>query len=174
MLTETTGSLPVDRSTSEGPTLLSVAQEPNGGWSFGIPPVPNINVEEEVSVPDTVYEPIREPRSLHILRLTTVELIHLRDILSIALPPALEKTVSQALAEKENHVLSEANLWKKVTSACVDAEVPINDNAPDFIVAPGGMPEMRVFEISAEPMDQSDEGSGLVVDPFGSKKGSDD
>ncbi len=85
------------------------------------------------------------------LRLTKFELIHLRDLFSILTPPDAKTTVSQALANTANRQLIEAVLWKKVSALCTDADVAMNDDAPDFIIAPAGPPALAVFELSHDP-----------------------
>jgi len=91
----------------------------------------------------------------HVLRLTKFELLHLRDLFSILLPPDTKKTMSQALADLENRTLVESVLWNKVQRACVDAGLPMEDEAPDYIVAPVSTPEIGVFQLAHEPSVQA-------------------
>lgn len=92
-------------------------------------------------------------KKLHILKLTNFELAHLRDLMSISLPPDISKTMSQALAEHEDRLLVEAFLWRKLTAVCLEAGVPMGDDSPDFIVAPSGTPPLSVYQIASDDED---------------------
>ena len=74
-------------------------------------------------------------RKTYDLRLTKFELVHIRDMFSIVLPPELTKTLSQALCEIEERQSDEESLWKKIVELCVDADIPIGDDAPSYVVA---------------------------------------
>ena len=95
-------------------------------------------------------------KKTHVLRLSKYELVHLRDLFGISLPTDLSRTVSQALADHEERTLVEASLWKKIAQVCNEAEVPLEDEAPDFIVAPTNTPSIGVFQIAEKP-DSHDE-----------------
>ena len=82
------------------------------------------------------------------LTLTKFELLHIRDVFSILLPPDGNKTVSQALAEVEDRTLIETMLWKKIAELCSEADLPLNNEAPDYIVAPTSAPPMGIFHIN--------------------------
>lgn len=98
------------------------------------------------------------------LRLTRLELAHLRDLFGIVLPPEGRKTLSQSLAEIENRPMVETLLWNKISDACELADVPLNEEAPDFIVAPTGTPPIGVFQLASEPDSGDDEeGHGTSV-----------
>jgi hypothetical protein len=84
------------------------------------------------------------------LKLTTTELIHLRDLFGIVLPPDGVKTVSEALASIENRLITESKLWQKIATLCKEAKLPIDDEAPNFVAAPAGPPPMGVFQLNAE------------------------
>lgn len=90
-------------------------------------------------------------RKTYGLRLTKFELLHLRDLFSVLLPPEGQRTMSQALAELESRTLVESVLWKKVSTACVEAGLPMDDDAPDYVVAPASPPPMSVFQLSSDP-----------------------
>lgn len=98
-------------------------------------------------------------RKTYELRLTRSEVAHLRDLFSIVLPPDVKKTLSQHLAELEDRVFVEEKLWDKVSNICKDADVPLDDEAPDYIVAPMGPPPMGVFHFSND----SEDSEGLDV-----------
>ena len=87
----------------------------------------------------------------HMLRLSKFELLHLRDLFSIMLPPDASTTLSAALADSENRVFIESMLWKKISTACIEAEIPMGDEAPDFIIAPTSAPPLGVFQVSSDP-----------------------
>jgi hypothetical protein len=90
-------------------------------------------------------------KKIHLLKLTKYELLHLRDLFSVSLPPDAKKTVSQVLAESENRAFVETNLWNKVSDACKNAELPMGDDAPDYIIAPTSTPSLGIFQIDSEP-----------------------
>jgi len=94
------------------------------------------------------------------LLLTKHELLHLRDLMSIMLPPNGEKTVSQTLAELEDRNLIESMLWDKLSKLCSAANLPLNDEAPDYIVAPVGPPPMSIFHINQDLEQQASQASG--------------
>lgn len=87
------------------------------------------------------------------VRLTKLELLHLRDLFSVMLPPEMKETLSQRLAQLQNRSLVESKLWQKVAMACDEAELPMNDDAPDFVVAVASTPSIGVFELANEPPD---------------------
>jgi hypothetical protein len=89
------------------------------------------------------------------LNLTQTELVHIRDMFSLLLPPELSTTLSQALAASQGRHLEESRLWTKICEACVSAEIPMGDSAPDFIVSVTGTPSIGVFQL-ADNLRQSD------------------
>jgi len=100
-------------------------------------------------------------RKTYELRLTKSELVHLRDLFGVVLPPDTKKTLSQHLAEVEDRVYVEEKLWTKLSDLLRDADLPVDDEAPDFIVAPTAPPAMGVFPLSADDVEvsqMSDEG----------------
>jgi hypothetical protein len=84
------------------------------------------------------------------LKLTKAELIHLRDIMSVVLPPDANITLSQQLAELEDRTPIESLLWKKVYESCKIAGLPLDEEAPDYIIAPATSPTLKVFHMSVE------------------------
>lgn len=90
-------------------------------------------------------------RKTYDLRLTKFELLHLRDMFSVVLPPDASKTLSQALAELEGRTLVESMLWKKIHTAAEAAGLPVGDDAPDYVVAHAGTPALSVFQITTDP-----------------------
>jgi len=91
------------------------------------------------------------------LRLSKFELLHLRDLFSVSLAPEAKQTVSQALAASEERSLVEARLWQTLVAVCREADLPMDDEAPDFVVAANSMPTVGVFRIAQEPNETSDE-----------------
>lgn len=84
------------------------------------------------------------------LSLTKDELIFLRDLFSICLPPKLEKTVSQSLSEIDDRSKLEEAFWKKITSSCEEYGIAIEKMAPDFVLTQTAVPELAVFPIKFE------------------------
>lgn len=82
------------------------------------------------------------------LQLTRFELLHLRDLMAILLPPDGAQTVSQALAASEDRTIIESMLWDKVSKLCMDANLPVESEAPDYIIAPLAPPPMGVFQLN--------------------------
>lgn len=101
-------------------------------------------------------------RKTYDLRLTKFELLHLRDMFSVVLPPDTTKTISQSLADLENRVLIESALWDKISKICAEANLPIGEEAPDYIIAPVSTPAMAVFQLASEPADDHEESAGFV------------
>lgn len=97
------------------------------------------------------------------LALTKLELLHIRDLMSMLLPPNGEKTVSQSLAELENRGLIETRLWGKISNLCQEASLPLNDEAPDYIVAPIAPPPMSVFHINGDGAEATPEAEGSFL-----------
>lgn len=82
------------------------------------------------------------------IRLTALELTHLRDLFSVMLPPQMNATVSQKLASLEHRPMIEARLWEKVVKKCEAAGIPMGDEAPDYVVGVASTPEMGVFALA--------------------------
>lgn len=84
------------------------------------------------------------------LKLTRSELVHLRDLMGVSLPAAPPETVSHMLARAESREAAEESLWNKVTEACAHAGLAMEDDAPDYVVAPTSAPMMAVFRIQED------------------------
>lgn len=103
-------------------------------------------------------------RKTYTLRLTRMELCHLRDLFSVLLPPSGEKTLSQVLAEVEGRQVVEGMLWRKLTETLEEAGIPMGDDAPDFIAAATGTPAITVYQIASDPDGvDSDEDDASIV-----------
>lgn len=85
------------------------------------------------------------------VRLTRYELVHLRDMFGVMLPPEMKETLSQRLAQTQGRPLIESQLWQKLARACEEAELPLGDDAPDFVISTAGVPPISVFEVSHDP-----------------------
>lgn len=85
------------------------------------------------------------------VKLTQFELVHLRDLFNVRLPPDLTQTISQALALAEERSLVEARLWSKLVEVMREAAVPLDDDAPDFVCAASAPPPVSVFRLAQEP-----------------------
>jgi hypothetical protein len=89
------------------------------------------------------------------LSLTKFELLHLRDLMGVLLPPDGAQTLSQSLALAEDRQLIESMLWDKVGRLCKQAKLPLDAEAPDYIVAPTAPPPMSVFQVNQDLQSQS-------------------
>lgn len=97
-----------------------------------------------------VVEETPAPKKSFSLKLTKQEAIHLRDLFSVLLPPDMKATVSQSLAAGQGRHLVESKLWNKIASLCEEAQVPMGDDAPDFIVTISAPPTLGIFEMVSE------------------------
>lgn len=104
------------------------------------------------SVPQ-VKEPDIKKHETFDLNLTRFELLHLRDLMGVLLPPDGAQTLSQALASAEERSLIESMLWEKVSRLCKQAKLPLEAEAPDYIVAPVAPPPMGVFQVNQDLQD---------------------
>ena len=84
------------------------------------------------------------------LNLTKFELLHLRDLMSVLLPPDGGQTLSEALASVEERSLIESMLWDKLSKLCKTAKLPVDAEAPDYIVAPVSAPPMGIFQVNQD------------------------
>lgn len=95
------------------------------------------------------------------LSLSKLELIHLRDLMSVLLLPG-ETSVSKSLAETERRTIQENLLWEKVVLSCKENDIPTENNAPDFVVGLSSAPPMEVMplnypeEIEEENLDEDE------------------
>ena len=94
------------------------------------------------------------------VRLTKLELLHIRDLFNVRLPPDGDKTVSVALAEAEGRPVIESGCWRKFGPAFEAAGVEVGDAAPDHMVIPTGMAPMTVMPIASEPQDEDEDEQG--------------
>lgn len=101
-------------------------------------------------------KPQIKKRKTYNVRLSKFELLHLRDLFSIVLPPQANVTISQSLAQAEDRTHIEHILWNKISSLCVEADLPLGDEAPDYIIAPTAPPTLGVFQVASEPVEDMD------------------
>lgn len=102
-------------------------------------------------------DPPIKTRKTFPVRLTKFELLHIRDLFSVVLPSEMRETVSQRLAQSQDRTLVEARLWQKLARVCHEAGLPMDDDAPDFVVAASGAPPIGVFELAHEPAQPAEE-----------------
>ena len=102
-----------------------------------------------------VVEPEIKKHATFELTLTKFELLHLRDLMGILLPPDGAETISQSLASAEDRSLIESMLWDKVSKLCAEAKLPMESEAPDYIIAPTAPPPMGVFQVNQDLQSQT-------------------
>ena len=100
-------------------------------------------------------KPEIKKRKTYSLKFTKFEILHIRDLMSILLPPEAKQTLSQAMATLENRQMVESVLWRKIVDACKNADLPVGDDAPDYIVAPVSSPQIGVFQLAHDPSQSS-------------------
>lgn len=88
------------------------------------------------------------------LTLTRDELIHLRDLMSVVLPPNGDKTVSSALSSLTKNQVKEGILWNKIIDLCVKNKIEIGSDAPDFYLDFAVPPSIGVFASSSEEYEE--------------------
>ena len=99
-------------------------------------------------------EEVLKPKKIFTLRLSKQELVHLRDLFGIMLPPDMKTTVSQAIASSQGRHMAESKLWNKIAGLCEESNIPMGDEAPDFVVTISAPPQLGVFEMKAEGLVQ--------------------
>lgn len=96
-------------------------------------------------------EPQVKRQNVFNLKLTKFELLHLRDLMGILLPPDGSQTLSQALASAEERSLIESMLWEKLSKLCNEANLPLDEDAPDYIVSAIAPAPLGVFQVNHDP-----------------------
>lgn len=81
------------------------------------------------------------------LKLTRQELIHLRDLFSVLMPPDGQSTLSEQLAEFKERQNVEHSLWEKIYDLCIKTNISTESKAPDFIVTLTSMPNITIVEL---------------------------
>lgn len=103
--------------------------------------VEQVKGETESTIADSNVE-------LCTLNLTQAELVHLRDLMSIMIPPDYENTVSQSLAKNVGRVIIETLLWKKLNDLCENCGIATGPAAPDYVLTSVSQPNIEVFRIA--------------------------
>ena len=102
-------------------------------------------------------DPQIKERKTFTAKFTKYELLHLRDLMSILLPPNGAQTLSAALASVEGRAHVEVIMWKRVAELCLEAGLPMGDSAPDFIIAATAMPTLGVCRLAEDPNSEDEE-----------------
>lgn len=89
----------------------------------------------------------------HTLTLSRQQLIHLRDLMSIRLPPRYTRTISADLAKAEKRVSSESKLWKAIYEICENAKISTGHDAPDFSLELAATPRLEVVQIDTDELE---------------------
>lgn len=76
------------------------------------------------------------------------ELTFLRDLMSLMLPPDGQVTAAKALAQLTEAEKHEQSLWHKIYDACESSQLPVGDEAPDYLVAQ--TMGLSVYQVSKE------------------------
>jgi hypothetical protein len=82
------------------------------------------------------------------LKLTQFEIVHIRDLMSTLLSLSSDVTMSEQLADSENRKLVESRLWEKVCDACSELNVPLGDDAPEYVVGPTAPSPLGIFQLT--------------------------
>ena len=99
----------------------------------------------------TEEEFLSKTNEIFALNLTRYQLLNLRDVMSVMLPSDMRETISQALAKVGNRSMVEQVLWNKIVKLCIEADVPVGDVVPDYIVSISAPATLGVFELQADP-----------------------
>lgn len=90
------------------------------------------------------------------LMLSAAELVHLRDLFGIKIPPEMTTTLSECLAAQQQREMIETMLWQKIVAACERLGVAVGDTAPDFTILPTAPSPLAVFEVEQETGDDEE------------------
>lgn len=88
---------------------------------------------------------------LYPLQLTKDELAHIRNMMSIVLPPTGDVRLGEALAhatEADDDI--DSSLWDKVWALCEEVGLEVGDDAPDFIVGPSEPTPLKVYRVNLD------------------------
>lgn len=84
------------------------------------------------------------------LSLTKDELTHVRNIMSVVLPPTGEVRLGESLAEAcDMDVDVDTSLWDKVWSLCEEVGIEVGEAAPDFVVAHADA-TLKVYQVALQ------------------------
>jgi hypothetical protein len=82
------------------------------------------------------------------MKLSQLEVVHLRDLMSVLLTTSSTTTLSEQLAENENRRHVESRLWEKVCDACAELDVPLENEAPEYVIGLAATPQLNVYELT--------------------------
>lgn len=86
------------------------------------------------------------------LELTIEELSHLRDLMSVLVPPHCESTLSEELAKASKTEAVEEKLWQKVYNYCKESQLSVDSDAPDFVISMTQHPELSIYKVDTKPL----------------------
>ena len=89
------------------------------------------------------------------LNVTPAEIAHIRDLMSVLLPPSGDVTLGQAIALQEGRPYVDTVLFRKVYRACEEAGVPVGQAAPDFGLALASIPSITVSRVTTTLLDEA-------------------
>lgn len=89
-------------------------------------------------------------RKSGVLNIEIDELQLLRDVMSVVIesregPPGVR--VSDIVADFTKLSEAEQRLWKKVKNLCVELQVPVEKEAPDYVITMVDKPFVNIFEV---------------------------
>lgn len=87
------------------------------------------------------------------LTLTRKQLTHLRDLMTVRLPPTYRGTLSADLARLMRRANHEVKLWKSVHALCRKAELATDEDAPDFSLWQVGPPQLEVVQLGPDDIE---------------------
>jgi hypothetical protein len=82
-----------------------------------------------------------------VLNINKEELAHLRDLMSVLMPPECKNTFSEELARINEIANTEEELWQKIHNLCASNGIPTDDAAPDFVVSIPQHPELTINKL---------------------------
>jgi len=84
------------------------------------------------------------------LKLTSNELVHVRDLFSILMPQNYVLTLSESLATQNDTEKLENKLWTKIYNLCKCNNISIDKDADDFAVMIANQPQLEIQRIKLE------------------------
>lgn len=82
------------------------------------------------------------------LVLTIEELTFLRDLMSLLLPPDGQITAAKVLGQLTESEEQEQSLWHKIYDACENVNLPVGEDAPDYLIAQ--TMGLSIYQVSKE------------------------
>jgi len=84
------------------------------------------------------------------LKLTSNELVHVRDLFSILMPQNYVLTLSESLATQNDTEKLENKLWTKIYNLCKCNNISTDKDADDFAVMIANQPQLEIQRIKLE------------------------